>query len=471
MYSRKTTSGFRYWDFALIDAVLFAVSYCLAYLIRFSWQIKTYLTETAIRFGIIWLVIYILVAVIGGNYKNILRRGKWPELARTFIQIMLSLGVFLLYLYLIKQSDVLPRMMFGYLSIIALILIFSGRCAYKAILRKYYKNNDKLPHMLIVADKARAAASIASIRRHKYNEFFLSGIIIFGQDTAGGEIDGVPVVAGYDGLKEYILSNVVDEVLISIESVSEQTRLATTMLEAGIVVHIGIADEALVLPNAQTHLLGGRMVLTSSNNTASPLQLTVKRLFDILGGLAGIMITGVLYVFIAPRIKSVDPGPAIFKQVRIGKNGRRFSICKFRSMYLDAEEHKQELMEQNKMQGLMFKIDDDPRILPGIGHTIRRWSLDEFPQFWNVFKGDMSLVGTRPPTVDEFERYEAHHKSRLSFKPGITGLWQVSGRSDIVDFEEIVKLDNEYIRKWSLRLDLKILFKTVGVVLRRKGSG
>jgi len=137
---------------------------------------------------------------------------------------------------------------------------------------------------------------------------------------------------------------------------------------------------------------------------------------------------------------------------------------------MDAEERKKELMAQNEMQGFMFKMEDDPRILPGIGHRIRDWSLDEFPQFWNVFKGDMSLVGTRPPTVDEFKQYEAHHKSRLSFKPGITGLWQVSGRSNITDFEEIVRLDNEYIRNWNLGLDLKILIKTVGVVLGRKGS-
>lgn len=137
---------------------------------------------------------------------------------------------------------------------------------------------------------------------------------------------------------------------------------------------------------------------------------------------------------------------------------------------MDAEERKKELMDKNEMDGPMFKIEDDPRILPGIGHKIRDWSLDEFPQFWNVLKGDMSLVGTRPPTVNEFKQYDPHHKMRLSFKPGVTGLWQVSGRSKITDFEEIVKLDNHYITNWSIGLDIKILFKTVGVVLHRDGS-
>ena len=136
---------------------------------------------------------------------------------------------------------------------------------------------------------------------------------------------------------------------------------------------------------------------------------------------------------------------------------------------MDAEERKKELMEQNKMTGLMFKMDDDPRITP-IGKFIRKTSLDEFPQFINIFKGDMSLVGTRPPTVDEFKQYDAHHKSRLAIKPGLTGLWQVSGRSDITDFEEVVRLDNEYIRNFSISYDLKIILKTVAVVFKREGS-
>jgi lipopolysaccharide/colanic/teichoic acid biosynthesis glycosyltransferase len=153
----------------------------------------------------------------------------------------------------------------------------------------------------------------------------------------------------------------------------------------------------------------------------------------------------------------------------MGKNGRRFKMYKFRSMYMDAEERKKELAEQNKMSGLMFKVDNDPRITP-VGRFIRKTSLDEFPQFFNILKGDMSLVGTRPPTEDEYEQYEMHHKSRLALKPGLTGMWQVSGRSEITDFEEIVKLDNEYIRNFSLGLDFKIMCRTVYVVLARKGS-
>ncbi|MDD6147411.1 MAG: sugar transferase, partial [Lachnospiraceae bacterium] len=150
-------------------------------------------------------------------------------------------------------------------------------------------------------------------------------------------------------------------------------------------------------------------------------------------------------------------------------NGRRFKIWKFRSMYPDADRRKAELMAQNEMQGLMFKMENDPRIFP-IGHFMRKHSIDELPQFWNVLIGDMSLVGTRPPTEDEFKQYELHHKARLAFRPGLTGMWQVSGRSDITDFEEIVKLDTQYIANWTLGLDIKIIFKTIAVVFSGKGS-
>ena len=199
---------------------------------------------------------------------------------------------------------------------------------------------------------------------------------------------------------------------------------------------------------------------------------------DICGGLAGCILTGIIFLFVAPAIYIKSPGPIFFSQYRVGKNGRKFKIYKFRSMYMDAEERKKELMKQNRVSdGLMFKMENDPRVIgsekgpgKGIGNFIRKTSLDEFPQFFNVLKGDMSLVGTRPPTVDEWEKYELHHRARLAIKPGLTGMWQVSGRSDITDFEEVVKLDTSYIAQWSFVLDLRILFKTVLIVLGQKGS-
>ena len=203
---------------------------------------------------------------------------------------------------------------------------------------------------------------------------------------------------------------------------------------------------------------------------------------DIFGGLAGCIFTGIITLFVGPAIYIASPGPIFFSQERVGKNGKKFKMYKFRSMYMDAEARKAELMKENKLgDGKMFKMDFDPRVIgnkvlpdgshkTGVGDFIRRTSLDEFPQFFNVLKGDMSIVGTRPPLISETNLYEPHHKARLAIKPGITGMWQVSGRSDITDFEEVVRLDKEYIENWDIGLDVKILFKTVMVVVKKDGS-
>ena len=195
----------------------------------------------------------------------------------------------------------------------------------------------------------------------------------------------------------------------------------------------------------------------------------LKRAMDLCGAVVGLIISIPIIAVTAIPLKLESPGPLFFKQKRVGLNGRIFEIYKLRSMYVDAEERKKELMAQNEMNGLMFKMTDDPRITR-VGKFIRKTSIDELPQFWNVLCGDMSLVGTRPPTVDEYDRYESHHKRRLSMKPGITGMWQVSGRSGVQNFEDVVRLDTQYIDHWSLRLDVEILLKTIAVVFARKGA-
>lgn len=228
--------------------------------------------------------------------------------------------------------------------------------------------------------------------------------------------------------------------------------------------------------------IGDYTVLTTSINYASLNELFLKRVFDIICGLLGCILTLVICIFIGPTIYIASPGPIFFSQERVGKNGKKFKMYKFRSMYLDAEERKAELMKDNKLgDGKMFKLDFDPRVIgnkvmpdgshkTGIGEFIRKTSLDEFPQFFNVLKGDMSIVGTRPPLISETNLYEYQHFARLAIKPGITGMWQVSGRSEIIDFDEVVKLDKYYIENWNLGLDIKILIKTVLVVVCKKGA-
>ncbi|MGT2742493.1 sugar transferase [Streptococcus plurextorum] len=271
-------------------------------------------------------------------------------------------------------------------------------------------------------------------------------------------------------MESYITKSVVDHLLIDVPSeMLDAKRLLALSESVGIPASININSiDSNIIGEKKFQTLLGYEVITISSHFKKYSHLVLKRLLDILGALVGLFICGLVGLFVVPLIRK-DGGPAIFAQDRVGKNGRIFKFYKFRSMHINAEEMKKELMAKNEMDGLMFKMDDDPRITP-IGKFIRKTSIDELPQFWNVLIGDMSLVGTRPPTVDEYNQYTLAQKRRLSFQPGITGLWQVSGRSDIKDFDEIVKLDTEYINNWTIWSDIKILVKTVFVVFKMKGS-
>ncbi len=198
------------------------------------------------------------------------------------------------------------------------------------------------------------------------------------------------------------------------------------------------------------------------------LALALKRVFDVAGSILGVILCSLVYPLYAFWLQVVSPGPVLFRQERIGRNGRLFTLYKFRTMRPNAEGELAKLMALNEMNGALFKIRNDPRVILG-GNFMRRTHLDELPQFWNVLIGDMSLVGTRPPTRAEVDRYENHHYRRLSMRPGITGIWQVIGNSTVRDFEEVVKLDCNYIDNWSLALDLKLTAQTIVRVLRGAG--
>ena len=273
-----------------------------------------------------------------------------------------------------------------------------------------------------------------------------------------------------ENLVEYATHSVVDQVLINLPS--EQYKIwdyASPFELMGIPVSINLNSlEFMSQGKKRIQQLGPFNVVTFSTQFYSYGDIVAKRFLDICGALFGLLLCGLVGIFLYPLIRR-DGGPAIFVQDRVGENGRIFKFYKFRSMRVDAEEIKKNLMSQNKMSGGMFKMDNDPRITK-IGHFIRKTSLDELPQFWNVLKGDMSLVGTRPPTLDEYESYTPEQKRRLSFRPGITGLWQVSGRSEITDFDEVVKLDVAYMDDWTIWRDIRILLKTIKVVVKKDGA-
>jgi exopolysaccharide biosynthesis polyprenyl glycosylphosphotransferase len=353
--------------------------------------------------------------------------------------------------------------------IMAIILAYSFRVLWKRVIRRWMLKDRNKAQMIIVSELAGAEECIREIAMDKYTDFKVSGIVIVDQDLMGADILGIPVVATAESFFEYVRLNVIDEVFINANTRESSEALASELIELGITVHIGLFKSDKRLMNRKMENFGDYVVLTTSMHIASARQLFLKRALDIVGGIVGMIFCAVFFLIFAPIIKAQSPGPVFYKSVRIGRNGRRFVFYKFRSMYVGADKLLEDLKQQNEISGNMFKMENDPRIIP-IGRFMRKYSIDEFPQFWNVLKGDMSLVGTRPPTEEEFEQYEYHHKARLGFKPGLTGMWQTNGRSDITDFEEVVALDTQYIADWTVGLDIQILFKTVWVVLSGKGS-
>lgn len=336
---------------------------------------------------------------------------------------------------------------------------------------------------MIIADKQSAIQAIKKVNNQSFDNYSIVGLALFSDENIKN-IDNLEVVCNANEAPEYICNKWVDEVLIILpENKLYPGTLINKLEETGVAVHVNIPYISSENGKRQfVEDVGGYTVLTTAFNYASPKQLLVKRIMDICAGIIGCVLTAIIFIFVAPIIYINSPGPIFYSQERIGRNGKPFKMYKFRSMYLDADERKAELMKENKIKdGRMFKMDFDPRIIgnkilpdgtkkTGIGEFIRKTSLDEFPQFYNVLKGDMSLVGTRPPLESEVNLYELHHHARLAVKPGITGMWQVSGRSNITDFEEVVKLDKEYINNWSIGLDIKIIFKTILVVFKREGS-
>ena len=301
-------------------------------------------------------------------------------------------------------------------------------------------------------------------------------------EEMGQTFEGVPIRATFETFMSWIRREALDEIYVDIPMDSGESFIPylDEMESMGLTVHFRLkvldrieevcCDEtsAARLRRELGRCAGGNIV-TMGTIELELRDMILKRVMDIAGALVGCLISIPIIAVTAIPLKLESPGPLIFRQKRVGLNGRYFYIHKLRSMYVDAEARKKELMARNEMNGLMFKIEDDPRVTR-VGKFIRRTSIDELPQFFDVLVGNMSLVGTRPPTVDEYKQYESHHKRRLSMKPGMTGLWQISGRSDIDNFEEVVKLDVQYIDNWSLWQDVKILLRTIVVVFAGRGA-
>ena len=482
MYQKDTRGVLKHLDFMIINIISLQLAFFLAYIMRHG-LVNPYGISGYRNYAVVITLIELFVAVFFNTFSNVLMRGVYREFAITVKHVLLVELFGMCYLYFIQSSLEFSRITMLLLGIFFLIISLVFRLLWKWILKKGMEKEGERS-LLIVTNQDLAEIAVKNILDNNFQKLRITGLVIIDQDMEGKYICDIPVVANRDTLLGYACREWVDEIFFKLPELEDYPQdIIDRILETGIAVHIKLFNTVSNKKNPViVERLGNYTVMTLTLNYASPLQLTIKRLVDIAGGLVGCLLTLVLIVIIGPMIKKESPGPIFFSQVRIGKNGRKFKMYKFRSMYLDAEERKKELMAENRVKdGMMFKLDWDPRIIgakqlpdgtfkKGIGNYIRDWSLDEFPQFFNILKGDMSLVGTRPPTVDEWEKYELHHRARLAIRPGLTGMWQVSGRSNITDFEEVVKLDREYICNWSMGLDFRILFQTVQAVFVKDGA-
>lgn len=482
MYKRSAEGWLKHWDFILLDIICLQIAFIIAYFICQGignpYSDPLYSSE-----AISFILCQIAVIFFSQSYQGILKRGYYIEFTRTVKHVCMVMFLSMAYLFITQQSNDFSRVVFFITAGLYLAITYVVRLLWKKhVLRRNLTDKRKQSMVLVVASD-EAERTIGRMMSGPVQDFTITGIAFMDKGFKGDTFNGIPVIGDIDTVHDYLCREWVDEVFVKITDTQPYPRkLIDEIVTMGLTVHLSLGSVEQSLTGKKfVEKLGNYTVVTSSINTISPKQMLYKRLMDIAGGIVGCLLTLILIIIIGPMIYIKSPGPIFFSQERIGKNGKRFKIYKFRSMYMDAEARKSELMSQNKMDGFMFKMDYDPRIIgsekkdkngnpKGIGNFIRKTSLDEFPQFWNVLKGDMSLVGTRPPTVDEWEQYELHHRSRMSTKPGITGMWQVSGRSDITDFEEVVRLDTEYIEKWNIGLDIKILIKTVLAVVKHEGS-
>jgi len=421
------------------------------------------------------IIILLLYFVISRSYmkvgKNIFKRGYVIEFLVVFRSQALTMMSWLCYLFITKQGSTYSRFIFVIFFGVATITVYVARCYFKLFTFIILKNSKSRRNCIVITVKARAEEIITKIVNENDWDINISGIVIIDEDLTGESICGVYICGNSETVCDSVMYQAVDEVFINIPY-EYKVKLEGIILifeKMGILVNLNIDIYNMDVKNKTIDRFSVYNVVSFATNIYNFRSVLIKRMIDIVGSIVGLLIMFVAIIFVAPVIKLESKGPVFFSQKRVGKNGRIFNIYKLRSMYINAEEQKKELMDQNEMHGLMFKMKDDPRITK-VGKFIRKTSIDELPQFWNILNGDMSLVGTRPPTVDEFNQYETKHRRRLSIKPGLTGLWQVSGRNQINDFDDVVKFDLEYIDNWSVGLDIKLLLKTLAVVVTRTGN-
>lgn len=481
MYRKRWEGWIKHIDFVFLDEICLFTAFAISHFIRFrDWELMI-----SSDWAILYIMLFICdlgISAMVNSFKNVLKRGWRREAIATVKHVSLVTVSLCFLLFTAHVSYDYSRQVIFIWVVLYLFLSYLLRQAFKHYLIKREKKINSRS-LFIYTTLDMAGEALEKALSGNLDHYEIKGLVIPAKNLPK-EVNGVPVIGDEETALEYMCHTWVDEVMIVLPNgVKEATGFTSALREMGVTVHNvlmqRIENDGL---DQFVNQIGEYTVVTTTLNAITAEQAVIKRCMDIAGGLVGTAITILLTVILGPVIFISDPGPIFFSQVRVGKNGKLFKVYKFRTMYKDAEERKKELMSRNAMDSsLMFKLKEDPRIIgskilpngkyrKGVGNLIRDFSLDEFPQFINVLFGSMSLVGTRPPTVEEYEQYKPWHRARLATKPGITGMWQVNGRSTITDFEDVVKQDMKYINNWTPYLDIGIMIKTVKVVLTRNGA-
>ena len=369
------------------------------------------------------------------------------------------------YFYIFKIKEINPGVILFTVCLTAGVLIFEKVCLlffFRYVRAKGY--NYKV--VVIVGAGKRVRQFVNLINKHKEWGFKILGIVDKDEERVGDAVGELKIIGSFKDVSDIIHNNVVDQVVFVVPHswLGEIEPVMKACEIEGIQTSIAMDYFELKLSKAKQVDLPGFPLLTFESTSDKTFQLIIKNVSDIIFSAVFLILLVPFFCLIALVIKLTSPGPVLFSQERCGVNGRRFMLTKFRTMVVDAESQLKHLQKHNEMGGPAFKMKDDPRVTTA-GRFLRRLSLDELPQLWNVFCGDMSVVGPRPPLPSEVEGYDNWQRRRLSMKPGLTCLWQVNGRNKIKDFNEWKKLDLEYIDNWSLGRDIKIFLKTVPVVL------
>ena len=486
MYKQAMQDWKKHLDFTLLDEASLFLSMVLAWLLGIRLG-HPFQDPNVLGVGLLALLINLLVIIAFDSLRNVMSRGYLVELTATLRHTLLVMACVLLALLIRNVGSQQVGYVFAVSATLYGCISYITRIAWKKLFRLHFNTKEDKRTLLIVTDSQHAAEIIQRVRNRSFARHKIAGLVLIDRDAKGEEIDGIPVAANLEDAAEFLCQAWVDEVLFFHASLDDRVEaLIDACREMALTIHLYVNIHGIEESKQTLGYLAGYEVLTANIRLMRPVDALVKRTMDVLVGLVGSLFALLILLILGPALYVKSPGPLIFKQVRVGENGRKFRMYKIRSMYLDAEERKAALYAQSShADGMMFKMDFDPRVIgnrvlpdgtqvKGIGDFIRKTSLDEFPQFFNVLKGDMSIVGTRPPTLDEWEKYQFRHRARMSVRPGLTGMWQIQPNKDEMPFEEVVALDTDYIANWSIGEDCRIILATMGIILRtifrRKGA-